>query len=273
MNFRVAFAVAALLLGGSSSIAAAQLRPLEPTGWWLLDAGRTVAVEAGGAVLADQRVSRTGSVGTLYEAGQVRAFWRTGRVLVEAGGTVQRFYREERVHDAAGESVQPADDGWRRDTGDYVVATTVLLNAPDSPLLAVLRFGTRLPTTDNEQGLERDRTDFFALAGARFRRGRLLVGAEAGVSINGTREQKFEQKDVLAYTLSTEYAAGSVVPGISVTGDVLGPRRMLRGNEPLGEFRAGFRTAGRRWVRVEAIAGYRTYSPRLGVRVSAGMTW
>jgi hypothetical protein len=275
VNLRVALAVAAAttLASASGSAAAAQLRPLEPTEWWLLDAERTVAVEAGGAVLADQRASRAGSVGTLYEAGQVRAFWRTGRVLIEAGGTLRRFFREEHVHDAPGESVLPADDGWRRDSGDYIVATSLLLNAADSPLLGVLRFGTRLPTTDNRQGLERDRMDFFALAGARLRRGPLLIGAEAGVSINGTREQEFEQKDVLAYTLNAEYTAGPVVPGIAFTGDVLGPRRALRGNEPLGEVRAGVRTSGRRWVRAEVIAGYRTFSPRLGVRLAAGMAW
>jgi hypothetical protein len=275
MNLRVALTVAAAmtLAGAGGSTAAAQLRPLEPTEWWLIDAGRTVVVEAGGAALADQWASRAGSVGTLYEAGTVRAFWRTGRVLIEAGGTVRRFFREERVHDAPGESVQPADDGWRRDSGDYVVATSLLLNAPESPLLGVVRFGTRLPTTDNRQGLERDRMDFFALAGARLRRGPVLIGAEAGVSINGTREQEFEQKDVLAYTLSAEYDAGPVVPGITVTGDVLGPRRALRGNEPLGEVRAGVRTAGRRWVRAEVIAGYRTFSPRLGIRLAAGMAW
>lgn len=275
MTVRVALAVAAttMLAGAIPSTADAQLRPLEPTEWWLLDAGRNVAVEVGAAALADQRVSRAGSVGTLYEAGQLRAFWRTGRVLVEAGGTLRRLFREERVHDTPGESVQPADDGWRRDSGDYVVATSLLLNAPDAPLLGVLRFGTRLPTTDNRQGLERDRMDFFALAGARLRRGPLLVGAEAGVSINGTREQEFEQKDVLAYTLNAEYAAGPVVPGFTVTGDLLGPRRALRGNEPLGEVRAGVRTAGRRWVRAEVIAGYRTFSPRLGVRLAAGMAW
>lgn len=250
-----------------------QLRPLEPFEWRMLDARTSVAVEFGGAGYTGQRASLAGSEGTLLEAGNFRALWQTGRIVLEAAGTVQRFFREDRAVAALAEFVEPAPDGRRHDSGDYLVISTVRLTPADAVAAVILRFGTRLPTTDNRIGLERDVTDFFALIGGRVVRGPLLVGAETGVSINGTRDPAFEQKDVMPYLLRVEYATGPVVPGLTLTGDILGPGRELRGNEPLGEVRLGLRSPGRRWLRVEAVAGYRTFSPRAGVRVAAGMDW
>jgi hypothetical protein len=268
------YVLSALALLAASAPAAGQLRPLDPFEWRMYDPPRAVAVEVGGAWYADQRMALAGTEGRLLEAGNFRAFWRTGRVVFEAAGTVQRFFREERTFAPPGEFVQPARDGRRRDSGDYLVISTVRVTPDEAPVLGVLRFGTRLPTTNDREGLERDMTDFFALAGVGARRGALRVGAEAGVSINGTRDPEFEQKDVLVYILRAEYEAGAVVPALTVTGDVLGPTvRELRGNEPLGEVRVGFRSTGRRWVRAEAVAGYRTFSPSAGVRVTAGMDW
>jgi hypothetical protein len=267
LGFALGFAMVA------AAPVAAQLRPLEPIEWSMFDNAQRVAVELGAATYWDQRVSRAGTEGTLVEAGRFRAFWRTGSVLLEATGTVRRYFHEDRVHEPLGTAVDPAPDGWRRDSGDYVVTTTVRLTPAGTSLLGVVRFGTRLPTTDNREGLERDRMDFFALAGGRLQRGPLLLGAEAGVSINGTREEEFEQKDVLAYMFRAEYDMGAVTPMLTLTGDVLGPRRPLRGNEPLGELRLGLRTGGRNWIRFETVAGYREFSPRMGIGVSAGVSW
>jgi hypothetical protein len=267
-----------LVFGAASAAAAApaaaQLRPIEPFEWQLYDRDIVAAVEAGGAVFADQRAALAGEIGTLYELASFRAFWRTGRVVLEAAGTPLRVFRAHTAYQPPDVYVEPAADGRRHDSGDYLVISTVRLTPADAPLLGVLRFGTRLPTTNNRTGLERDMTDFFALAGGRVRRNALLVAAEAGVSINGTRDPEFEQKDVLVYAMTAQYERGPVVPYIGVTGDVLGPRhRRLRGNEPLGEARLGVRTAGRRWLRIEAVAGYRSYSPSSGLRISAGTRW
>ncbi|HSJ23945.1 MAG TPA: hypothetical protein VK929_04610 [Longimicrobiales bacterium] len=253
--------------------AAGQLRPLDPFEWRLYDGGPAAVVEIGAAAYDDQPASLAGSAGTLLEVGSFRAFWRTGRVVFEAAGTVQRFFREERTFAAPASFVEPAADGHRRDSGDYLVSSTVRLTPAASRAAAYVRFGARLPTTDNRTGLERDMTDFFALVGGRVTRGPLLVGAETGVSINGTRDPEFEQKDVMPYLLRVEYGLGPVVPGLTATGDVLGPSRELRGNEPLGELRMGLRSTGRQWLRVEAVAGYRTYSPRAGIRVTGGIDW
>jgi hypothetical protein len=271
-SIRIVIGVAAALLVSREAVA--QLRPLDPFEWRLYDGGPAVVVEAGAAAYADQRAALAGAEGTLYEVGTFRAFWRTGRVVFEAAGTAQRLFHETRSYAEPDMYVEPAPEGRRRDSGDYLVISTVRLTPERAAGVAMLRFGTRLPTTNNRTGLERDMTDFFALAGGSVRNRRLRLGAEAGVSINGTRDPEYEQKDVLVYVVRAEGLAWPIIPSLTLTGDVLGPRfRVLRGNEPLGEARLGLRTTGRRWLRAEGVVGYRTYSPSAGVRVMAGMAW
>ena len=255
-----------------ATAAPAQLRPLGPTEWRVWDPGRTLVAGIGGGAFADQRASLAGTEGRLLEAGNLSLTWRTGRVAIEAGGTVQRFFRDERSFAAPYGDARPDDDGRRHDSGDWRIATVLRLTPEDAPALAVLRFGTRLPTTDNRVGLDRDALDFFALLGGRARRGALAVSAEAGVGINGTRDPVFEQRDVLAYAAAAEYALSpSLVPTLAVVGNVPGlPARKVRGNEDLGEVRLGVRAGGRRWVRVEVVRGYTDFSPSAGVIVAAG---
>ena len=254
--------------------APAQLRPLEPFEWRMFDAGRTVSAQVGAGWLPDQRASLAGTEGTLVEAGNFRAFWRTGRVVLEAGGTVQRFFDEESRFAPAEPEVDADDDGRRRDAGDYRVLTTVRLTNEGAPVAAALRFGARLPTTDNTVGLDRDATDFFATLGGRAVRGRASVQAEAGVGIFGTRETAFEQDDLLIYALRAEYAAGPIQPMLTIVGQQVGTgHEEIRGNESLGEVRAGVRAGGRRWLMAEAVMGYTDFSPGPGILVSAGMDW
>jgi hypothetical protein len=255
-----------------ASAASAQLRPLDAFDWRVLEGEGAVVVEAGGGWLADQRASLAGTEGTLWEAGNFRAFWRTGRVVIEAGGTVRRIFRE-RVRFAAPESfVTAAEDGKRRDSGDYRIATAVRLTSDGAPVAALLRFGTRLPTTDNRTGLDRDATDFFATLGGRARRGPFALQAEAGVGIFGTRDPDFEQDDLLVYALKAEYDGGFVVPSLSIIGQQVGAGHSeIRGNESLGEFRAGLRVGRREFVRAEVGRGYTDFSPSWGVLVSAGV--
>src|SRR5215213_4486165 len=98
--------------------AAAQLRPLEPFEWRMFDGGRSVSAQVGGGWMQGQRASLAGTEGTLVEAGNFRAFWRTGRVVLEAGGTVQRFFDEESRFAPAEPDVQADEDGRRQDAGD-----------------------------------------------------------------------------------------------------------------------------------------------------------
>lgn len=266
--------VAAVGLAVLAAPAAAQLRPLDPFEWRMFEAGREVSVQVGGGWLRDQRASLAGTEGTLVEAGNFRAFWRTGRVVLEAGGTVQRIFHERSRFAAPEPDVRPADDGRRRDAGDYRVLTAVRLTAERAPVAAALRFGARLPTTDNTVGLDRDATDFIATIGGRSARGRLAVQAEAGVGIFGTRVRDFEQDDLLVYAVRAEYDAGAVVPMLTIVGQQVGTgHREIRGNESLGEARLGVRAGGRRWVLAEVVAGYTGFSPSLGALVSVGVDW
>jgi len=255
-----------------TSAGRAQLRPLDAFDWRVLEGEGTVVVEAGGGWLGDQRASLAGTEGTLWEAGNFRAFWRTGRVVVEAGGTVRRIFRERGSFAAPEPFVTEDDHGKRADSGDYRIATAVRLTNEGAPVTALLRFGTRLPTTDNRVGLDRDATDFFATIGGRARRGRLGVQAEAGVGIFGTRDPDFEQDDLLVYAVKAEYNGGILVPSLSVVGQQVGAgHREIRGNESLGEVRFGLRAGRREFVRAEVVRGYTDFSPIWGVLVSAGI--
>jgi hypothetical protein len=262
---------AAVFVFAAALPARAQLRPLDAFDWRLFEGDGTVMGEVGGGWLPDQQASLAGTEGTLLEAGNFRAFWRTGRVVIEAGGTVQRFFRDDSRFAAPDPNVAPDADGHRHDAGDYRIATAVRLTNEGAPVAAVLRFGTRLPTTDNRVGLDRDATDFFATIGGRARRSRVAVQAEAGVGIFGTRDPAFEQDDLLVYALRAEYDRGLVTPAVTVLGQQVGAgHHEIRGNESLGEVRAGLRVGRREYVRAEVVRGYTDFSPGWGVLVAAG---
>lgn len=270
MKFRSAFlfAMLALAMPGEAS---AQLRPLDPAEWRAFGEGPQVWVEAGGGAFSGQRASLAGTEGSLVEAGNFRAVWRTGRVVLEAAGTVRRFFEDEERFAAADPAVTEAGPG-RQDSGDYRVSTLLRLTPESSGVLAVLRFGTRIPTTDNRVGLDRDATDFFALVGARMERGGASLAVETGVTINTTRRPDFEQDDLILYIVRAEYDRLPVVPSLTITGQQVGSgHREIRGNESLGEARVGVRFGRRRWVRVEGVAGLTRFSPEAGVLLSAGI--
>jgi len=272
MPFLRSTVLAAALTTLVTPVAHAQLRPLDPFDWRAIEGAESVIVEAGGGWLGEQRASLAGTQGTLWEAGNFRAFWRTGRVVIEAGGTVQRIFREHERFAPAAEFVTSADDGKRHDAGDYRIATAVRLTNEGAPVAALLRFGTRLPTTDNRVGLDRDATDFFATIGGRTHRGALALQAEAGVGIFGTRDPGFEQDDLLVYAVKAEYDAGLLVPSLAIAGQQVGAGHgEIRGNESLGELRAGVRIGRREFVRAEVVRGYTDFSPGWGVLVSAGV--
>src|SRR5690606_16136964 len=152
---------------------------------------------AGAGWFADQRASLAGVEGPLLELGRLHASVRTGRVVLSADGVLRRRLHVDDDFAEPDGGALPAVDGVLHDTGDFIVSTAVRLPPEDAPALAVRRFGTRLPTTDNRVGLERDATDFYATVGGRLDRGPLRASAELGVGIHGTRRSSYEQSDVL----------------------------------------------------------------------------
>jgi hypothetical protein len=250
----------------------AQLRPLDPLDWRAFDAPEPVRIELGIAALDGQRASLAGVRGRLWELGLLQASWRTGRVLFVASGTVLRLFRDQAVIEEPDDGVTAHAGGLRRDAGDWKVATAVRLTPEAAPVDVALRFGTRLPTTDNRVGLERDATDFFALVAARWRSGDLSLAAESGLGINGTRDPDFEQSDVWTYVLSVEYRRGRLTSRIELLGQMDGlESRAPRGTEELGELRLSLRTGEARWVELSLVRGLAEFSPAFGVAIAAGL--
>lgn len=256
----------------ASTPVAAQLRPLEPIQWRMYHLNSTGAAELGVAFLDDQRASLAGTTGELWELGNFIVAWRTGLILLEAGGTVYRTLRERDKFALPYPDVAPSDDGRRHDSGDYRISTSIRLTPDRWRAIGVLRFGTRLPTTDNTTGLDRDAVDFFFTLGAGRTVGSFALTGEAGLGVHSTREERFEQDDLLLYALRAEYRRFSIIPSLAALGQLHGTSHSaLRGVENLGEMRAGLRAGSRRWIRVELVKGYEAFSPSAGLVVTAGI--
>lgn len=261
----------ALLLAAAP--AGSQLRPLEPAAWEVFDAGRSVSARAGVGAHADQRASLAGTEGRLVELGNFAVTWRSGRVALEAAGTVARALEDETRFAAPFGGALDAEGPERFDSGDYRLLTTVLLTPPEAGNALALRFGTRLPTTNNRVGLDRDQTDFFGLLAGRARAGALRVSGETGVGIYGTRYPSFEQSDLWIYAATAALPLARVTPSLSLLGQMdLSAGAPLRGNEDLAELRLGARTRGRHWVEAQVVRGLAAFSPRVGVLLAAGTT-
>jgi hypothetical protein len=249
---------------------AAQLRPLDPIDFRAF-ADPPVRVQVGFGMYTDQLASLAGVRGTLWEVGDFRATIRTGRIVMELGGVVRRNFEDDViVAEPVGGATEPPADGKRSDSGDYRVATIVRLTSDASRTLAVLRFGTRLPTTNNRRGLDRDAIDFFATVGVQRATPMFALGAEAGLAINGTREFNYEQADVLVYGVTADLKLAPVSPFVVLTGHHAFFDRKIRGNEDLAEVRAGARVGQRRWLQAAYVQGLADASLSSGLQVSAG---
>jgi hypothetical protein len=260
-----------LLLFAVTPRANAQLRPLEPIQWKLFEASNIFSAELGASRMLDQKASLAGTSGTLTEVGNFSLAFRTGRVILEAAGTGQRFFHDQSRFADPYPDVKPAINNERNDAGDYRLSTAVRLTPDAFPVVGVLRFGTRLPTTDNTTGLDRDATDFFATVGAGGHHGPLTLDAETGLGIHGTREPRFEQDDLFLYALHAELRQGNWAPTASLLGQLHGTdHNAIRGVENLGEARLGVRAGNRKWIRIEAVKGYTKFSPSAGILLAAG---
>jgi hypothetical protein len=263
-----------LLLALLPGSALGQLRPLPPLDWELFADARLATARIGGAVLLEQRASLAGTEGQLLELGDFALALRSGRMAVEFSGTMVRIFDDEEVFAEPWGGARSSEGARRRDAGDFRIATMIRLTPPQQQAAAALRFGTRLPTTDNEVGLERDRTDFFALLGGRIDRGPISLSGEAGVGINGTHDPQFEQSDVLMYSASAVYTRGPFSPRVSLVGHMDGMAGLaIRGNEELSELRIGARVGNGVWGEAEVVYGLQPFSPRTGLLLYLGASY
>lgn len=266
-----ALPVLSVLLAGALSSVEAQLRPIDPMPWDALDGG-SVSVTAGVAAYAGQRASLAGTRGTLVEIGTFAAFWPQGRVVLELSGTALRVFSDDSTYAPPVGSARAPDGRRRIDVGEQGVSTMVLFTDPGSSLLAGLRFGVRLPTTDDLAGLGRDRTDFFSTLGGRWRRGSVDLRAEAGIGVFGTRDPTREQVDPVLVAGAALWDAGSVRLGLWALGQHDTRRgEPLRGTEDLGEVRLSAEMTRHPHLRVVLVRGFARHSPALGLQAEWGV--
>lgn len=265
--------VACVVACAAPNALAAQLRPLDPLDWSALRSDVVVTGWVGAGHFADQRASIAGVEGSLTEAGNFLLTWHTGRVLLEAGGTVRRSFRDDSVYRNALPDVRgDRGPGVRRaGSGDYRVFTTVLLTPTTLPVRVAARFGTRLPTTDDRNGLDRDATDFYALLDVGYARGAFETALETGIGIIGTRFVDYEQADVTQYAGHVAYRLGSVTPSLTLLGQATTADFQAFGTENLAEVRPAVQLGDRRWARVAGVFGLARHSPSRGVLVSVGL--
>jgi surfeit locus 1 family protein len=267
----VALLLATLTFTTSPAPAAAQLRPLEPLDWRIFNENVVAVGGAGGGVLRDQPAPLAGTRGTLLEIGNWSLSYRSARIAVEVGGTALWRLAEHDTTEAPVDVVEPAD-GVRQEPGPAFAATAFRFSPDSWPADLVLRFGATIPTTSDESGLDRDRTDFFALLSARYRRDGLELSAENGVGINGTMRPGLPQSDVWTFAFGAAYTVGSLALAADFVGRQDGHSYVIRGNEDLRELRVGFDAGRARWLRVRYIRGMaEDASPAHGLRISAGV--
>jgi hypothetical protein len=267
-SVRLFWALCALALVASP--ASAQLRPVGPLDWELLTTPRTLNIAFGVGYILDQHASLAGTRGNLLELGNFQMAWRSGRISVEIAGTLRRRFEDDSVVRPPILGTDPPNGEVRTDAGDILASTLVRLTGSTQPVLLAVRFGTRLPTTSNEPGLDRDRTDFFASVGARYGVGPFAISGETGVGILSTRIDGVDQLDVLTYSGAIEYRFGRVVASSTIVGQDDMHSRVIRGNEDLSELRFGVRAGERLWLSAFAIKGLADFSPGTGVLLMAG---
>lgn len=250
--------------------AAAQLRPLEPLpATTFAAAAPTVRLTVGAGGFADQRASLAGTEGTLIEMGNLTGIWRSGRVAIEVGGTAMRFFEDRSSYDDP-TAVVSEQGPQRRDAGDFRVTTAVRLTPDAWRPVGFVRFGTRLPTTDDTSGLDRDRTDFVATAGGQWADEGWSAAAEIGIGIHGTHHLRLEQSDVLIYSVTGARRFGQITADAIFLGHFDGMPGSIRGNEELSELRLGLSAGGRFWASAQWVMGFTPVSPSGGVLLTAG---
>jgi surfeit locus 1 family protein len=268
--------LAVLLLAGAAP-ASAQLRPLDPAEWRVFDDGVRLVAEAGTALLRDQRASLAGTSGTLIEAGNYALTFRSARMAISLSGTAVLRLLDEEVYAAPHGAARPTDGKTRRGSGRAIAATLFRVSPRDWPVDLLVRFGAVLPTTSHRSGLDRDRTDFFALAGARWDWRVLSLTTEHGVGVNGTITDSYPQSDVWVYNAgaSLRAPAGLLPAPLRAVAELAGHEDghdwVVRGNEDQQEIRLGFDLGDTWLLRVRHIRGRTAHSPSTGWRIGGGV--
>ena len=267
---RFLFALGLAAVSVRPTLLGAQLRPIESVPWEAVGADGP-RLRLGVGFHRGARATLAGVRGDLLELGNVTGTWSLGRAVIEVGGTVARVFSDDSTYAAPVADARPSNGERRVDTGEHRLGAIVLVTPPTSAVDAVLRFGTRLPTTDNEQGLGRDQTDFYGTVGVRTVRAALEMAAETGVAILGTRLARPEQVDALIWAAQVGWRQGRVRLWVEAVGQHDTRRAPeLRGLEDLGEARLAAEVGRVPWIRLTVLCGWTFASPELGLLVESG---
>jgi surfeit locus 1 family protein len=265
-------AVVALLCAATP--ASGQLRPIDGMDWRIFDRDHNTIASIGSAVLWDQAATLAGTRGRLLELVNYSVSYRSGRFAIALGGTGWLQFRDDLVYDEPIGGARPPDGSVRKEAGRATAETMLVMTEPHWPVDFVVRFGAVLPTTSYRTGLDRDRTDFFALAGLRYTTGGLSLMTEHGVGIFGTIYSHYPQADVWAHVVAASYEhrvrRGPTVRGVvSLVGHQDGHPGTVRGNEVLREIRTGVDIGKARALRIRYVRGLTDASPAHGLQVGA----
>ncbi len=269
---RTAAALALLAGAAASTPLSAQLRPLEPMDWGALAPGAGVRAQVGGDVLFGQRASIAGVRGRVLEAPAAILSWTTGRVALRAIVHPLRILDRQQSFEAPLPGTTDMTAGRETDAGDNGLETVVRLTpagAAGAGSLAALRYGVRISTHNDKKGMDRHKTDFYALLGGSTLRGGWTLGAEAGLGVYGTRQAGYDKALPFLYSAGARRRLGPLEPSLALTGQAM--PRQIRGNEDLAELRAGLRLGRARWLEASFVRGLTRFSPRAGFILFAGI--
>ncbi len=265
--------LACALFSACAGPLAGQLRPLEPMDWRAFDPGTRVIGRLGGGSFFRQRVSAGQVEGRLLEAPGAVLSWSVGedgRAVVRA---IVNPLRVLRVDSSLGTPLPgtTAISDRIRDAGDNALETALRLApaAATTGSLLALRYGVRLPTHNQRKGLDRHKTDFYALAGGRVVRAALTVAGEGGLGVFGTHAPGHDRALPFLYDVSARWTTPVLEPSLTLVGQATPTQ--IRGNEDLVELRAGVRIGGVRFLEATLLRGLAAYGPRWGVLVFAGV--
>ncbi len=247
----------------------AQLRPLPLVQWEEVESGYA---RCGLGYYDGQRASLAGISGDMLQLGECTVAFSVGGAQIRVADLVYRRLSTVTRFAEPAPDVVLQNETALRDFGDVTLETVIPVGLPGA-FSGGFRFGSRIPSSDNRIGLDRDQADIHLALMAGLNTTNRGVTAEAGVGINGVRSSRNEQQDVLIYALRGWLRTPRALLHTAMLGQRFWNHPVTqRGNENLNEFRMGARTTGTWWIELEGVRGTARHSPTYGLRLGLGRT-
>jgi len=255
--------------------ASAQQRPLLTEDIDITPAG-SISISAGTDFLQNAKFPLSGLTGDLTRVGEIRI--RTGyasNVEVQMDGVIQEFLAIDSRSAAPPIPLDIAGNS-TNDFGDITTSVKIKLKNETRNLPAFgLKFGFKMPNSNEKKGIGTNQTDIFTKFIAQKTFGKTKGGSSKfkifgnlGLGIMTAPLEQFSQNDVLLYGLAGVF---SVNDRINLVSEVNGRVSTQGGEAPLGtesqgQFRVGtqIKASGLQFD-TAAIFGLTKFSPRSGI--------